>query len=220
MAGTAVPLSVETETPLVTFAEFIATYDETASSQFELIQGVVVEMMPTGSHEEIISFLRTQLVLELCRLQRQFVLPTTYFVKSPLAHSSYRPDVLLLDKAALKKEPDWQKSAVIRYGRSTQLAIEVVSTNWRHDYLTKLADYESLAIPEYWIVDYLGLGGSRYIGRPKRPTISVYQLVDSEYQVQQFREDEMIQSRALPELKLTAADVFAAGETDESSEVN
>lgn len=213
-------LPLETETPLVTFAEFIENYDETASLQSELIQGVVVEMMPTGPHEEIISFLRTQLVLELCRLQRQFVLPTTYFVRSPLAHSSYRPDILLLDKPALKQEPDWQKSAVIRYGRSTQLAIEVVSTNWRHDYLTKLADYESLAIPEYWIVDYLGLGGSRYIGRPKRPTISVYQLIDDEYQVQQFRENEKIQSRAFPELQLTAAEIFAAGETDDSAEPN
>jgi len=35
----------------------------------------------------------------------------------------------------------------------------------------------------YWIVDYLALGAARYIGPPKRPTVSVYQLVDGEYQV-------------------------------------
>ena len=51
------------------------------------------------------------------------------------------------------------------------LVVEVVSTNWRTDYAHKLADYESLGIPEYWIVDYLGLGGKRYIGDPKQPTI-------------------------------------------------
>jgi Uma2 family endonuclease len=47
--------------------------------------------------------------------------------------------------------------------------------------LIKLAEYEKLAIPEYWIVDYLGLGGRRYIGNPKQPTICVNQLVDGEY---------------------------------------
>ena len=58
------------------------------------------------------------------------------------------------------------------------MIIEVVSTNWRDDYLTKLRDYEEIGIKEYWIVDYLALGGRRYIGNPKQPTISIYQLVD------------------------------------------
>ena len=29
---------------------------------------------------------------------------------------------------------------------------------------------------EYWMVDYLGLGATRYIGRPKQPTIQVQWL--------------------------------------------
>ncbi|MUL36975.1 hypothetical protein BWI75_11615 [Gloeocapsopsis sp. AAB1 = 1H9] len=47
------------------------------------------------------------------------------------------------------------------------LVVEIISTNWRDDYLKKLADYEVLGIPEYWIVDYLALGAARYIGTPK-----------------------------------------------------
>jgi len=35
--------------------------------------------------------------------------------------------------------------------------------------LKKLADYEALGIVEYWIVDYLALGASRYTGKPKQP---------------------------------------------------
>jgi Uma2 family endonuclease len=31
-------------------------------------------------------------------------------------------------------------------------------SNWRVDYLTKAGDYEEMGIPEYWIVDHLGLG--------------------------------------------------------------
>jgi Protein of unknown function (DUF820). len=46
----------------------------------------------------------------------------------------------------------------------------LVSTNWRDDYGYKLVDYEALGISEYWIADYLGLGGRRYIGNPKQPT--------------------------------------------------
>ena len=82
----------------------------------------------------------------------------------------------------------------------------------RPNYFDKLIDYEKLEIPEYWIVDYLGLGGKRYIGNPKQPTLSIYQLIDGEYQVQQFRGDEKIISPTFPELKLTAQNIFAVGD--------
>ncbi|MDJ0717477.1 MAG: Uma2 family endonuclease [Prochloraceae cyanobacterium] len=51
--------------------------------------------------------------------------------------------------------------------------VEVVSTNWRDDYALKMSDYESIGIDEYWIIDYLGIGGRRYIGSPKQPTFTV-----------------------------------------------
>ncbi|MFN6392919.1 MAG: Uma2 family endonuclease, partial [Aphanizomenon sp.] len=91
------------------------------------------------------------------------------------------------------------------------LVIEVVSTNWRVDYLSKVKDYEEIGIPEYWIVDYLALGGTPYIGNPKKPTISIYDLINGEYQVSQFRENQTIVSRTFPELILTANQIFQAG---------
>lgn len=66
-------------------------------------------------------------------------------------------------------------------------------------------------IQEYWVVDYLGLGGRRFIGNSKQPTFSIYQLIDSEYQVKQFRREERIESPTFPELNLTAQQVFAKG---------
>ncbi len=54
-------------------------------------------------------------------------------------------------------------------GASIKFFAEVVSGNWQYDYSRKLEDYEILGIPEYWIADYAGLGGTRHIGRPKRP---------------------------------------------------
>ncbi|WP_333160148.1 MULTISPECIES: Uma2 family endonuclease [unclassified Microcoleus] len=94
---------------------------------------------------------------------------------------------------------------------SIKLIIEIVSTNWRDDCAHKMIECEALSIPKYWIVDYLGLGCSRYIGYPKQPTLSVYQLVDGEYQIKLFRSEERIESAVFPELNLTAKQIFNGG---------
>ncbi len=96
-------------------------------------------------------------------------------------------------------------------GSYVQLIIEVVSTNWRDDYGYKLVDYEALGISEYWIADYLGLGGRRYIGNPKQPTFFVHHLVDGEYQMSQFRGGDRVVSPTFPELNLTVQQIFSAG---------
>jgi Uma2 family endonuclease len=112
---------------------------------------------------------------------------------------------------AVANEPRWDRESIITMGSSVRLAVEVVSTNWQDDYHFKLADYEKLGIPEYWVVDYAALGGRRFVGNPKQPTLSVYQLVDGEYQISQFRGDDLIESLTFPELKLTASQIFRAG---------
>jgi Uma2 family endonuclease len=88
--------------------------------------------------------------------------------------------------------------------------IEVVSTNWKDDYLTKLAEYEDLGVSEYIIVDYAAFGGIRFIGSPKQPTITIYQLENGEYLPGKiFRGQDPIQSRFFPNLTLTAEQIFA-----------
>jgi Uma2 family endonuclease len=86
--------------------------------------------------------------------------------------------------------------------------IEVVSTNWRDDYIAKLDEYEALGILEFWAVDYAGLGGVRFIGSPKQPTLTIYALINGEYEPKPFRGDEKIVSQIFPALPLTAAQVF------------
>lgn len=116
----------------------------------------------------------------------------------------------MLDEKVSENDPLWEKSSTISTGSSARLAVEVVSTNWRDDYLRKLDDYELLGIPEYWIVDYLALGAMRYIGSPKQPTLSVYQLIDNEYQIQKFRGTDRIISQIFPELSLTVNQIWNA----------
>ena len=197
---------IQTVPSLVTFAEFLDGKPE--NGRYELHNGVIVEMQPTGEHEEVTGFLSFELTLEFRRLEFPYFLSKQALIKAPDGKSGYLPDVLVVDRNALADEPLWKKSSTVTKGTSIPLVIEVVSSNWRDDYLTKLRDYEEIGIPEYWIVDYLGLGGSRYIGSPKKPTISIYQLIESEYQVRQFRESELIESPTFPDLDLTAIQIF------------
>ena len=181
--------------------------------RYELWNGVVIEMQPTGTHEQVGGFLGVKLGVEIDRLALPYIIPRQAIIKPiDTDKSGYNPDVIVLDQLALNEEPLWKKRSTITEGKSVKVVIEVVSTNWRDDYGHKFIDYEALQIPEYWIVDYLGLGGRRYIGSPKQPTVSVYQLIDGEYQVQQFRGNNRIISSAFPELTLTAEQIFAAGQ--------
>jgi Uma2 family endonuclease len=77
--------------------------------------------------------------------------------------------------------------------------------------LLKFADYEEMGIAEYWIIDYAALGGRKFIGNPKQSTISVCNLVDGEYQISKFQNNDRLISQIFPELNLTANQIFTAG---------
>ncbi|GAB4295896.1 MAG: hypothetical protein Fur0025_33210 [Oscillatoriaceae cyanobacterium] len=198
--------------PTVTFDEFIARYPENSENRYELHRGVIVEMpKPKGKHSEIAGFLAYKINVAIENQGLKCFVPKECLVRSVSAESGYEPDIIVLDRQEVSKEPRWETESIITMGSSVRLIVEVVSTNWRVDYMTKAADYEEMGISEYWIIDYLGLGGRRFIGNPKQPTISVYQLIDGEYQISQFQGDNLIESPAFPELNLTAKQIFAAG---------
>jgi Uma2 family endonuclease len=192
---------------LITFDEFIEWLPE--NRRYELHEGIIIEMQPTGQHEDITSFLTQELTLEYMRMNLPYRIPPKALVKLKDKETGYNPDLLLINRQNLINEPLWEKKSTLIKGESIPLVIEVVSSNWRDDYGYKLVDYEAMGIKEYWIVDYLGIGGVRFIGQPKQPTLSIYQLIDGEYQVQQFRGKDLInKSLIFPELNLTAAQVF------------
>jgi Uma2 family endonuclease len=203
---------IQTISKTITFDEFVAWYPENSVHKYELHNGVIVEMpLGTGDHSAVAGFISGELFLEIRHQKLPYFVPKEYIVKSIADKSGYSPDVIVLDLPALANEPRWKKESIITMGSSVRLAVEVVSTNWQDDYLVKVADYERLGISEYWVVDYAALGGRRFIGNPKQPTISVYQLVDGEYQISQFRGDDIVESLAFPELRLTAEQIFLAG---------
>ncbi len=199
----------EAKTQSVTFEEFVELKPDLGF--YELYNGEIVEMpQPVGKHEQVKGFLATELVFEYRRSNLPYFLPSQAFVKLPNAASAYLPDILILKTSNLVNESLWEKQSTITQGASIVIAIEVVSTNWRVDYLTKVRDYEEMGIPEYWTVDYLGIGGRRFIGNPKQPTILVHELIDGEYQVTTFQGNDRVISPTFPELNLTANQIFEA----------
>lgn len=199
----------QTITKPISFDEFVAWYPENATCKYELHNGRIVEMpLGTGAHSNIIGFIRLKLGVIIDRYELPYSIPGDCLLKPLDDESGYQPDIIVLDKGELSKESRWQEESIITLGGSVRLVVEVVSNNWQNDYLRKAGDYELMEIPEYWIVDYLGLGGRRFIGEPKSPTLSVYTMVDGEYEVRQFRGNDRVESVAFPELELTVQQIF------------
>ncbi|MFN6535011.1 MAG: Uma2 family endonuclease [Nostoc sp. EkiNYC01] len=190
----------------ITYEEFLNWYPNDGK-RYELHQGVIVEMPPpSGKHENVTGFLTVQIGFQLLQMGLPYRIPKTAFVKT--GDSMYSPDILLLNHENLVNEPLWEKQSTVIQPESVPLVIEVVSTNWRDDYHDKFGDYEEMGIPEYWILDYAALGGKKFIGNPKQPTIFVCELVDEEYQMTAFTGNNLIVSPTLTQLNLTAQQIF------------
>ncbi|XHR85604.1 MAG: Uma2 family endonuclease [Gloeotrichia echinulata GP01] len=205
---------------LFTFDEFVAFIQKQPENiRYELHDGEIVQMpQPKGKHEEIIAFLAAILGYEFIRLKLKYGISNKGLVKPENKQSGYLPDILVLNLSNLVNEPRWQEESIVSNPESIPLVIEVVSTNWRDDYLKKLADYvrvasrrDEMGIREYWIVDYGAFANKSLIGENKQPTITIYFFNDEgEYQGKQFRGNDRIESPTFPELNLTAEEIFAA----------
>ena len=204
----------------LTFDDFIECYPEDGG-RYELRHGVVVEMRPIGPHVrvaspqeiEVIALIRRKLDFEIERQSLPLFIPQSCLIKPLREGEGYLPDIIVLDQEKVKIDPYWQKYSSLSTGEAIKLIVEVVSTNWQDDYLTKLAEYEKLGIPEYWIVDYRALGGVRFIGSPKTPTVWVYELVEGEYQPGiSFQAGQQLMSSTFPEFSLGVDRIIETGQ--------
>ena len=212
-------MTLATEPPIqhkaLSFDEFFAQYG--SDNRYELIDGEVFDLEPTGPHVreaspqelEVAAFITTKVCVQIDSMALPwFVLQRVLLRPTNASMTAFRPDVAVVDRAALVDEYLWPEQSILTRGQSIKFVAEVVSGNWQNDYARKVEDYAALGIPEYWIADYAGLGGIRYIGKPKQPTLSICTLIDGEYDIQILRGEEPIRSTIFPELKLTAAEVL------------
>ena len=201
----------QAELKLYTFDEFIEWYPKNSEVHYELHDGLIVEMpKPKGEHSDLAGFLIEELLITIREMNKRgiWTIPKESIVKPKNDRSGYEPDIIVLNQETIGSETRWKKESVIQNATSVKLIVEVVSTNWQDDYYNKLRDYEEMGLPEYWIVDYAALGGRKFIGNPKVPTILVCELIDGEYQMTPFRGSDLIVSPTFLQLNLTAQQVF------------
>ena len=198
-----------TYTPVkpLTFEQFLIEYGD--NTRYELIDGELRDIEPTGHHEEVAGNIAGRIYTEIIHNNLNWLIPKNCLIK-PFAGSAtaLRPDVIVLDKAKLNQEPLWQKEPVICNGNTIKLVAEVVSTNWQDDYARKIEEYAFLEISEYWIVDFRALGGIQFIGNPKQPTLTICQLINGVYQQEKYRLEDSIFSPLFPDLKLKLDDIM------------
>ncbi len=201
----------QAEPQIFTFDEFIEWYPENSIVRYELHNGVIVEMpKPRGKHSNLTGSLIEKLLIIIREMGKGgiWTIPRESIVKPSSDKSGYEPDIIVLNQETIKAETRWKSESVIQNATSVKLIVEVVSTNWRDDYYDKFSDYEEMGIPEYWIIDYAGLGGRDFIGNPKQPAIFVCELVDGEYVKRLFRGSDVIVSPTFPQINLTAQQIF------------
>jgi Uma2 family endonuclease len=203
-----------TLTKPMTFEEFLA-WDDGSGRDYELRDGFPMPIVdPNAKHEDVADELCEMLSSHCKDLSLPYVPKRQKQVmtgNNPVTgrEESRRADIVVFDKGEWERMRQLSGSAAAYV--PPPLVIEVVSTNWRDDYEHKLNEYEALQVSEYWVVDFAGLGGLRYIGSPKQPTLTIYCLTEGEYQPQQFRGDDRVESPTFRNLTLTANQIFAAG---------
>jgi Uma2 family endonuclease len=220
----------QTEPKIYTFDEFIEWYPENSIVRYELHDGIIVEMpKPRGKHSKLTGSLVGKLLTTISEIGKNDIwfIPRESIIKPERDKSGYEPDIIILNQETIDTETRWETESIIQNVTSVKLIVEVVSqcvarvprvvatdepvrvsTNWQDDYYDKLRDYEGMGIPEYWIVDYAALGGRKFIGNPKQPTIFVCELIDGEYQMTPFRGTDCIVSATFPQLNLTVREIF------------
>jgi Uma2 family endonuclease len=204
-------MTIATDRPIqqkaLSFDEFLVRYRD--DNRYELIDGEVFDLEPTGLHEEVAAFITTKVCVQIDQMGLPwFVLQRGLLRPANTGMTAFRPDVAVIDRNELSKEPIWSEQSILTLGSSIKFVVEVVSSNWQNDYARNVEDYATLGIPEYWIADYAGLGGVRHIGKSKQPTLSICTLVNGEYEIQQLRGNQIVVSTTFPSLKLTAAEIL------------
>lgn len=181
---------------------------ETSQEPYELVRGELQLMTPpTWIHFLITDYLATSFKHEIAQIGHSWIV-VQGAGQQTTEDTSRLPDVSIVPFDVISNSLDQTAVSTI----AALLVVEVVSDSTAlQDYREKVTEYQTKGIREYWIADPDPFGAAKYIGSPKRPTVSVYSLVDGIYQVKRFQGDDRIFSPTFPALQLTAEQILRAG---------
>lgn len=176
------------------FEDYLA-YDDGSDNLYELFNGELVPVPPeSGRNSEIINLLFAQLLpIVGFRLIRSRGLE----IEVRGEPKNRFPDLTVLqpEHAELLQQRDTIRLSM----PPPKVVIEVVSPGnlqRDRDYIAKRHQYEDRGIPEYWIVD------------PIKEQILLLQLVGGTYEGQVYQGEITLQSRMVPDIKISANQVF------------
>ncbi len=192
----------------ISFDQFLVECPE--DGLYELVNGEIIEIFPTRNHIDVADCILDSFHAQIKNLSLNYVVTSKTAIRTVTqagVEQGRRPDVSVIDRDLWYSD----RSAYAALREPIQLAVEVTSMNWNVDYIHKLDEYQRLGIAEYWVVDYLAIASSKFIGKPKVSTIFVHLLdADGNYQTTAFKGIDRIVSRTFPELTLTAEQVLYA----------
>jgi Uma2 family endonuclease len=187
-----------TSNKTLTFKEYLF-YQGKPDVLYELFRGHLIPMAtPTILHIRICQFLVYQFQRYFAAQNLSLVAATTVGVRTE-EDSSRIPDVVVCSQDLWEQAGNRSGAGVLDFNEVPQLVVEVVSENWREDYIRKRAEYALIDISEYWIVD------------PKKQRIWVLTNPESEegYIRTEFNLGQEIRSRQFPELILSVEQVLS-----------
>ena len=196
--------------PRLSFEEYVDFCAQTVSNErHELVRGELKLMTPPDwQHVKIAKLLERLLDAEIEKMGK----PWEAFRETGQrteGDSSRLPDVSVISTDAIAQY--LKQTAILEV--PAILVVEIVSpSSTSEDYGEKLKEYQALQIPEYWIADYEAIGAAKYLGFPKKPTLTINQLINGAYQGQQFRGGDRVLSPTFPELQVTAQQILNAGQ--------
>lgn len=101
---------IQINAPSLSADEFIAQYGD--QDHYELIDGALVDLEPTGLHEQVIAFIGRKLNVEIDRLDLPYTIPHRCLIRQSNS-TAFRPDIIVLDQTQLGQEPLWQQQPII-----------------------------------------------------------------------------------------------------------
>ncbi|MEN9260340.1 MAG: Uma2 family endonuclease [Thermostichus sp. HHBFW_bins_43] len=185
----------------LTLADYLAYHDGT-DRRYELVDGVLRPMsQPSGRHGAISEFLNDEFRTEIHRLGRDWVAKQGLIgVEIPRLRDAATVRIPDVSVVTLSQWQSLYNREAVLTDSAPLLVVEVVScSSLSEDYRRKRVEYNTVEIPEYWIVDAIA-----------DPRITLFTLVEGLYEVEILRGSDRIPSRLFSELDLTVERVLQA----------
>ena len=188
---------------LMTLEEYLDYDDGTDRHNYELEDGVLIEMAPENPLNNTIALFLVIYFSQLGLPHYRFATNHHIQVTSKVV-SARQPDLIVHSEASFAAILD--DARLLRLGLpAPTLVVEVVSSSDTskvsrdRDYVRKRSEYAQRGISEYWVID------------PIAAVVLVLTLAEGDYQEQKYVGEQRVRSLAFPNAELSAAQVLKAG---------